>query len=137
MAMQQEHKNYDSLAHSILNTDPRIFSCIIISNPHGATLAEAERTEMRDKLGGLTRRSNGMAGHWGILAFKAMERLDGVRTKAKYIVVGRKDYNAMIFPVSLPEDLMIALTFKLKTEAGELFDIVVKLFEDSKTIKNV
>jgi hypothetical protein len=135
--MQAEHKNYEGLARSILNTDPRIFSCIIVSDPHGATLAEAERTEMRDKLGALTQRSNGMAGHWGILAFKAMERLDGVRTKVKYIVVAREAYNAMIFPASRPEKLMIALTFKLKTDAEELFQIIFKLFEDSNSIANM
>jgi hypothetical protein len=60
-----------------------------------------------------------------------MERLDGVRTKANFIVVGREAYNAMIFPVTAPASLMIAMTFDLKADARELFEVVMKLFEDS------
>lgn len=105
-----------------------------MSNPNGATLAEAARSELQQTLGALTQRSNGMAGHWGILAFKAMERLDGVSTKANYIVVGREAYNAMIFPVGVPANLMIAMTFEIMTDARELFEIVTKHFADSANL---
>jgi hypothetical protein len=61
--MRSDNSSYEALAKSILNTDPRIFSCIVVSNPNGATLAEAARIEMQQNLGALTQRSNGMAGH--------------------------------------------------------------------------
>lgn len=135
--MPSNQINYDALAKSIMNTDPRIFSSLVISDPSGAILGEARRNEMLQNLGSLITHNSGMAGHWGILAFKAMERLDGVRTKAKYIVVGRERYNALIFPVSAPSSLMIALVFQLKTDPAELYEKVMKQFEDNTKIMTV
>ncbi len=38
----------------------------------------------------------------------------------------------MIFPVSIPSSLMIALVFQLKTDSAELFEKVMKLFEENE-----
>jgi hypothetical protein len=88
------------MAESLVNLDSRIYSCLIVHNPSGAMLGEATKLEMRNNLGSLSERSGGMVGQWGILAFKAMSRLDGVRTKAKYIVVAGKNSTRLFFPLN-------------------------------------
>ena len=100
-------------------------------NPSGATLAETTKPEMRNNLGNLTKHSGGMVGQWGILAFKAMARLDGVRTKARYIVVGREKFNALIFPVESEAHLLIGITFDAKANPREIFAQLMILFENS------
>ena len=96
-------------------------------------LAEATKPEMRNNLESLNQRSGGMVGQWGILAFKAMARLDGVRTKAKYIVVGREKFNALIFPVESERNLIIGLTFDAGTNPREIFAQLTALFENSSS----
>jgi len=59
---------------------------------------------MENKLGALGQRTGGMVGHWGMLDFKAMTRLDDIRTKTKYILAGREKYNAIIFPLKLKKN---------------------------------
>jgi hypothetical protein len=124
---------YEDMATNIVNLDSRIYSCLIVSNPGGAMLAEATKPEMRNNLGSLNQRSGGMVGQWGILAFKAMARLDGVRSKAKYIVVGREKFNALIFPVESEPNLIIGLTFDAGANPREIFAQLTHLFENSSS----
>ncbi len=74
-------------------------------------------------------------GHWGMVAFKAMTRLDGMRSKTRYIVVGREEYNAIIFPVGNEQGLMVAATFELMTNPREIFDALKKLFVDNAAVR--
>src|SRR5579864_2238852 len=116
-----DNRRYETIADSIVNLDSRIYSCLIVHNPSGATLAESTKQEMRNNLGSLSKKSGGMVGQWGILAFKAMARLDGLRTKARYIVVGREKFNALIFPIESETDLLIGLTFDAEANPREIF----------------
>ncbi|HXQ93354.1 MAG TPA: hypothetical protein VN739_10145 [Nitrososphaerales archaeon] len=84
---------------------------------------------MQNKLGALNRRTGGMVGHWRIVAFKAMIRLDDVRTKTKYVVIGRKKYNAFVFPVEFEKNLMIAVTFEASADPREIFAELMEMFE--------
>ena len=97
-------------------------------------LAEATKPEMRNNLGSLNQRSGGMVGQWGILAFKAMSRLDGLRTKAKYIVVGREKFNALIFPVESDRNLIVGMTFDAMANPREIFAQLMGLFENSPNL---
>ncbi len=104
-----------------MDIDPRIYSCLIVANPSGAALAEVTRPEMRHNLGSLIERSGGMVGQWGILAYNALSRLDGVRTKAKYIVVGREKFNGLIFTIESDKDILLGITFDPETNPREIF----------------
>jgi hypothetical protein len=134
MAPPVDLRRYEAMADNIVNLDSRIYSCLIVSNPGGATLAEATKPEMRNNLRSLSQHSGGMVGQWGLLAFKAMARLDGVRTKAKYIVIGREKFNALIFPVESETDLLIGLTFDATTNPREIYAELSKLFENNAKI---
>jgi hypothetical protein len=128
-------RTYEVMADSIVNLDSRIYSCLIVSNPSGAMLAEATQPEMRNNFGSLNQRSGGMVGQWGILAFKAMARLDSVSSKAKYIVVGREKFNALIFPVKSESDLLIGISFDVAANPREIYAELANLFE--KNLKPV
>jgi hypothetical protein len=117
-----------------MDTDPRIYSCLIVRDPSGAALAEVTRPEMRDNLGSLTERSGGMVGQWGILAYKALSRLDGVRTKAKYIVVGREKFNGLIFPIESDRDILLGITFDAETNPREIFAKLREIIEESTKV---
>jgi hypothetical protein len=131
LAPPVDTRRYESIANSIVNLDSRIYSCLIVSDPSGATLAEATKPEMKYNLGSLTQQSGGMVGHWGIQAFKTMARLDGIRTKARYIVVGREKFNAIIFPLESEKNLMIGMTFDPDANPREIFIELMKLLEKS------
>jgi len=77
-----------------------------------------------------------MAGRWGILAFNSMERLEPVTSKAKYLVMVREDYNGLIFPANLSEEVMISLIFDSKTQADGVYQRVYSfLTENSQSIR--
>jgi hypothetical protein len=122
--------DFESVVERIVNLDYRIYSCLIVSSPSGAALAEVTRPEMRNTLGNLNQKSDGMVGQWGILAFKALSRLNGVRTRAKYLVVGREKFNAIIFPMRLEAEVLIGLTFDPKANPTEIYDLLCGLFEE-------
>jgi hypothetical protein len=110
---------------------------LIVSNPSGAVFAEATKTEMRGNLGSLVERSGGMVGQWVLLAFKAMARLDGVRTKAKYLAVGREKFNALIFPTEPDNDALVGITFDADTNPREIFAKLSHLLEKSPKLVRV
>jgi hypothetical protein len=72
----------------------------------------------------MSQRSNGMAGKWGILAFSSMERLEPVKSKAKYLLMMREDYVEMIFPATIPEDVMLGVALDPKAEPARIYQIV-------------
>jgi hypothetical protein len=122
---------YETLASKIVDADSRIYSCLIVSNPSAATLAEATKPEMRNNLGSLSKRTGGMVGQWMILAFKAMTRLDGVRTKAQYLVVGREKFNALIFPLESGTEALIGITFDPESNPREIFAVLSGMTKDN------
>ena len=89
---------------------------------------------MRNNLGALTERSGGMVGQWGNLAFKTMSRLDGVRTKAQYLVVGREKFNALIFPVEPERDTLVGITFDRDANPREIFAMLIRLVEETMNL---
>jgi len=105
---------------------------------NGSTLVEIVKSEFKQNFGAISQRSNGMAGRWGILAFNSMERLEPVTSKAKYLVMVREDYNGLIFPVNLSEDVMISLIINSKTEADVIYQRVNSfLTEDPRLMNSV
>jgi len=129
-----DNRKYVAMAESFVDLDSRIYSCLIVHNPSGAMLGEATKPEMRNNLGSLSEKSGGMVGQWGILAFKAMSRLDGVRSKAKYIVVGREKFNAIIFPLESDQDLIVGLTFDAAMNPREIFAEIMKSLESNSSL---
>jgi hypothetical protein len=43
-------------------------------------------------------------------------------------------YSAVIIPAGIPENVMLAMTFKLRTDTEELFAIIMKLFENNSIV---
>ena len=125
MIPESDKQRLDALANDIVNLDQRIISCTIVSNPQGSTISRAVRAEFQQILKPLSE-IDGMAGHWAIRAFNAMERLDAIRSKVKYLSVGRESSKTLIFPVKMSDNLMIIMTIRSRTEATEIFDIVTK-----------
>ena len=78
-----------------------------------------------------------MAGQWAIRAFNAMERLDAVRSKAKYLSVGRESSKTLIFPLKMSDNVMIIMTIRSRAEATEIFDTVTKFVKGSNLILSV
>ena len=78
-----------SLATDILNLDPRIYSCAIVSYPQGSIIARAVRAAFQTTLGSLVQETDGMAGHWAIRAFSAMERLNATRFESEIYCSGK------------------------------------------------
>jgi hypothetical protein len=72
-----------------------------------------------------------MAGHWAIRAFSAMERLNAIRPKVRYIVVGREKNKALIFPITVSDNLLVIMSIYLNAESTELFKIVTKFVQNS------
>jgi hypothetical protein len=94
---------------------------MIVGIRSGSTLAEQVRSEFKQNFGSMSQRSNGMAGKWGILAFNAMERLEPVTSKAKYLLLVRENYIGMIFPVHADEEVMVGLTIDPKADAATIY----------------
>jgi hypothetical protein len=128
---QAENRKYESFANGILSLDSRIFSSIVVKNPGGAILAEAVRPEMKNTLGTLSQRTEGMVGMWGILAYNAVMRLEKARSKTKYLTIGRETTKGMLFPANIFEGVMIGLTIELRTEATEIYELVMKFVDES------
>ena len=137
MIPESDKRSLESLANDIMNLDPRIFSCSIVSNPQGSTMARVSREGSEQIPSFSTRDTEGMAGHWAIRAFNVMERLDVVNTKSRYLVVGRDANKTMIFPLTLSDNYMIIVTIKARTEATEIFEIMMKFIEGSNLILTV
>jgi hypothetical protein len=128
---ESDKRKLEALATDILNLDPRIYSCAIVSNPQGSVIARAVRAEFQITLGSLVQETDGMAGHWAIRAFSAMERLNATRSKVKYIVVGREKNKALIFHFDVLDNLLIIMSIYLNAESTELFETVTKFVESS------
>jgi hypothetical protein len=128
---QADQRKYESFAEGILDLDSRILSSIVMKNPGGAILAEAVRPELKNTLGTLSQRTDGMVGKWGILAYNALARLENARSKTKYLSVGRETTKGMLFPASIFEGVMIGLTIELKTEATEIYELVMKFVDQN------
>jgi len=126
-----ENRKYESFANGILNLDSRIFTSLLVKNPGGAILAEAVRPEMRNTLGSISQRTDGMVGIWSILTFNSVVRLEKARSKTKYITIGRETTKGMIFPAHIFEDVMIGLTIEPKTEATEIYELVMRFVEEN------
>jgi len=126
MTLDSEVGKFEDLANDILNLDNRMLSCTIVRNPQGATIARVVKSEFPQSLG-KPDGTNGMAAHWGILAFNAMERLDTVRSKAKYLAIGREDNKTLIFPLDESRSLMVIMTTSNDAEATKMYDIVIQL----------
>jgi len=132
----RDNQRFESLAKSILDLDTNILSISIVGIRNGSTLVELVKSEFKQNLGSISQRSNGMAGRWGILAFNSMERLEPVTSKAKYLVMVREDYNGLIFPANLSEEVMISLIFDSKTQADGVYQRVYSfLTENSQSIR--
>ena len=127
MTLESEVGKFEGLANDVLNLDNRMISCTIIRNPQGATIARVVRSEFQQSLGKPLDGTNGMAAHWGILAFNAMERLDTVRSKAKYLAIAREDNKTLIFPLDESRSLMIILTITNDSEATEMYEMAMRL----------
>jgi len=137
MIPDSDKRSLETLASDIMNLDPRIYACTIVSNPEGSTIVRVVRAEFRHSLTSHAQESDGMAGHWAIRAFNAMERLDAIRSKAKFIAVGRETNQTMIFPVSISDNLMVIMTIGAKTESTEIFEIVTRFIQGSNLILTV
>ena len=121
---ERDNRRFESLANNILDLDSKILSILIVGIRNGSTLAEQVRSEFKQSFGSMSQRSNGMAGKWGILAFSSMERLEPVKSKAKYLLMMREDYVEMIFPATIPEDVMLGVTLDPKAEPAGIYHIV-------------
>jgi hypothetical protein len=131
----RDNQRFESLAKSILDLDTNILSISIVGIRNGSTIVEMVKTEFKQNFGAISQRSNGMAGRWGILAFNSMERLEPVKSKAKYLVMVREDYNGLIFPANILEEVMISLIIDSKAEAAGIYQKVLSsLTEDSRSI---
>jgi len=76
-----------------------------------------------------------MAAHWAILAFNAMERLNEVRSKAKYLCVGREKNKALIFPIN--SALMMIMVLNVRTEATEIYELTTKFISEYLRIQKL
>ncbi len=65
-----------------------------------------------------------MAGKWGILAFNSMERLEPIKSTARYLLMVRENYSEMMFPAKIPEEVMIGLAIDSKKEPSEINQVV-------------
>ena len=97
---------------------------MIVGVRNGSTLVELARPEFKQNFDSLSQRSNGMAGKWGILAFNSMERVEPVKSKAKYLLMVREDYLEMVFPANIHEDVMLGLTIDPKADAAGIYQLV-------------
>ncbi len=128
MIQDTERRVYTDLTADILNLEPGILSCVIISDPQGSVLARAAKPEFQHDFGNLQGNTEGMAAHWALLAFNAMKRLDPVRSKVKYISIGREDHKTLLSPVNFHgTDLMIIMAVKFGNESTEIHDKIMKL----------
>jgi len=117
---------FSDLANEIINLDPGILSCVLLSDPQGSVLARVAQREFQHDLD-LPKDTEGMAGHWAILAFNAMKRLDAARSKTKFIVVGCEDHKALIFPVSYQgNDLLLIMSVRLRLETSDLYERITR-----------
>ena len=129
MIQEAEKRAYNDLTADILNLEPGILSCVIISDPQGSVLARAAKPEFQH-FGNLQGNTEGMAGHWALLAFNAMKRLDPARSKVKYISIGREDHKTLLSPVNFRgADLMIIMAVKFGNESTEIHNKIIKLLE--------
>jgi hypothetical protein len=132
---ERDNRRFESLANSVLGLDNGILSIMVVGIRTGSTLAEQVRSEFKQNFGSMSQRSNGMAGKWGILAFNSMERLEPVKSKAKYLLMVRENYIEMMFPANIPEDVMIGITIDPKAEAAGIYQVVHEfLSEESESI---
>lgn len=115
------------MADSILGLDSRIISLMIVSIRTGSTLVERTRSDQRSTFGSISERSNGMAGKWEILAFNSMERLEPVKSKAKYLCFVTENYTEIVFSSFLEEDVMFSLVVEPGTESLAIYRLL-KLF---------
>jgi hypothetical protein len=132
---ERDNRKFESLANYILSLNYGIYSTIIVDVRNGSTLVEQVKSEFKQNFGSMSQRSNGMAGKWGILAFNSMERLEPVKSKAKYLLMVRENYIEMIFPANIPEEVMLGLAIDPKADVSLIYQVVLAfLSEQSNSI---
>jgi hypothetical protein len=127
MILETEKQAYSSLAIEILNLDPGLLSCVVISSPEGSILAKSVKPEFRIDFSKLSGNGEGMAAHWALLAFNTMKRLDEQRSKTKCIVVVREEYNTIIFPANFHgAEIMLIMSVSLRTHLTQTYEQIMK-----------
>jgi len=117
---------FQSISEKILDLDPDIMAAYILRAPNGQVIAEAVRPEFKRTLGGLSQSANGMVSQWNIVAFNLMQRLDSVRSKARYLLIGRDELKGLIFPVPPSETHYVVLTLAKKANVEGLYENVLE-----------
>jgi hypothetical protein len=129
MILEAENGSFSDIVASILNLDPGILSCVLVSHPQGSVLARAAKSEFQQNSESLQKSTDGMAGHWAILAFNAMKRLDVARSKVKYLIVGREDHKTLILPANFSgTDFMLILAIGPRNESTEIYEKIISYF---------
>ena len=130
---ERDNRKFESLANYILSLNYGIYSTIIVDVRNGSTLVEQVKSEFKQNFGSMSQRSNGMAGKWGILAFNSMERLEPVKSKAKYLLMVRENYIEMIFPANIPEEVMVGLAIDPKADVSEIYQAVLPFLREQSS----
>jgi hypothetical protein len=124
---ERDTRNYESLANNILDLDSSILAVMMINVQNGSTLVDIVRSEFRENFGSISKRSNGMAGKWGIVAFSSMDRIEPLASQARYLAFVRDSYTQILFPFSIGLEIMLAIIIDNKAEASEIFETVHSL----------
>ena len=119
------------LADTILDLNAEIFAVYFLQHPNGSVIAESVRSEFSRSLSGLSQTANGMAPQWDLVAFSLMRRLDNVRSKERYLAIGRDNLKGLIFPVPPSETIYIVLTLAKTADMDAVYESVVELAKNS------
>ena len=122
----------EGLARKILDLGPSALSVIMVDLQNGSTLTELVRLGATERYGFTTKRNNGMAGRWAILAFNSMERLENIQSKERYLIMVNESYSRLFFQIRLTNDVLVGLTLQPETSTSGIFQQVREMLAESQ-----
>jgi hypothetical protein len=117
--------DFQSMSDKIVDLDPNILACFVISSADSSVLGESIRAQHRQELAGLDQATQGMVVKWVLLMFNLAKRFDSYRSKTQFLMIGRERFKGMIFPMPKSDEIIFALTIRREAEATGIYDKII------------
>ena len=122
--LQKKEIDYQKLNDTLIELDQGILASSILSLTDGNIIVRSIRRGYERKLA-LDKKSEEMWGVWAVTLVGTARQADKVLTEMEYIVIGRKDFKALLMPFD-DRGIIVRLTLKREADSFQIKGSVVK-----------